>query len=294
MPVNDLLLALATPVLWGVGFALAKPAVAHFPPLMLMAIAYLVTLLALRPGAGPIRTPWRSLALIAALGATIQGGLIFGGLRDLPASTATLVVQLQVPFAVLWAWLLGRDRPDRSRLAGIAVAFAGLAMVVGSPSAAAARPLALVVLGSLSWSAGQALIQARARDQGRVLTAGIATHAVPQLLLASWLLEDGQVEALRTAGLLDWGAALTFAVCGFVLAYTIWYGLLRRYPMDQIAPFMLLMPVVGVAFSTLVLGERPKPLELAGGAVILAGLALVVLRRVEPPALAAGRPPTTG
>jgi O-acetylserine/cysteine efflux transporter len=160
MPVNDLLLALATPVLWGVGFALAKPAVAHFPPLMLMAIAYLVTLLALRPGAGPIRTPWRSLALIAALGATIQGGLIFGGLRDLPASTATLVVQLQVPFAVLWAWLLGRDRPDRSRLAGIAVAFAGVAMVVGSPSAAAARPLALVVLGSLSWSAGQALIQA--------------------------------------------------------------------------------------------------------------------------------------
>src|SRR3954468_18882966 len=80
MPVNDLLLALATPVLWGVGFALAKPAVAHFPPLLLMAIAYLVTLLALRPGAGPIRTPWRSLALIAALGATIQGGLIFGGL----------------------------------------------------------------------------------------------------------------------------------------------------------------------------------------------------------------------
>ena len=151
MPLTDFLLALAVPVLWGVGFTPAKPAVAHFSPLLLMTIAYLVTLLALRPGAGPIRTPWWSLFVIAALGATIQGGLIFSGLRELPAATATLVIQLQVPSAVLWAWLLGRDRPDRRRMAGIAVALAGVALVVGSPSAAGARPPALVILGSLSW-----------------------------------------------------------------------------------------------------------------------------------------------
>ena len=54
--------------------------------------------------------------------------------------------------------------------------------------------------------------------------------------------------------------------------------------MDRIAPFKLLMPVVGVAFSALALGERPSLLELVGGAVILAGLALVVRR----PASAAG------
>ncbi|MFL5338155.1 MAG: EamA family transporter, partial [Geminicoccaceae bacterium] len=73
MPLKNLFLALALPVLWGVGSTLLKPAAAHFPPLLLMSIAYLVILLALRPGAGSIRTPWRSLALIAALGATIQG-----------------------------------------------------------------------------------------------------------------------------------------------------------------------------------------------------------------------------
>ncbi len=278
MPLPDLLLALCVPILWGVGFTLAKPAVAQFPPLMMMAIAYLVTAIMLVPGAGRFQTPWWRLVLIAALGATIQGGLIFTGLAALPASTATLVLQLQVPFAVLCAWALGRDRLDARRLMGIAVAFAGVALVTGSPAPAARWPLLLVALGSLSWAAGQAVAQAVARDEGRTLTAAIAVYALPQLVLASAVLERGQLTALRTADALDWTAMLGLALAGFVVAYSIWYALLRRYPMDQIAPFMLLMPVVGVAFSALVLGERPALIELGGGVVIVAGLALVVVR----------------
>ncbi len=277
MPPRDLLCAVSVPVLWGVGFTLAKPAVAHFPPFMMMTIAYLVTAALLLPTASRFATPWSWLALIAALGATIQGGLIFNGLARLPASTATLVIQLQVPFAVICAWLLGRDRPDPQRLAGIGLAFLGVLLVAGSPAAAAGTAVLMVALGALSWSAGQALIQAVARDEGRTLTAGVAVHAVPQLALASALFETGQLTALRTAGLADWLPLLAFSVGGFALAYTIWYGLLRRHPMDRVAPFALLMPVVGVAFSALALGERPSRLELAGGAVIIAGLALVIL-----------------
>ena len=279
MPPADLALALLVQVLWGVGFAMAKPAVAHFPPLVMMTIAYLVTTAVLLPGAwGRIATPWPRLALIAALAATIQGALIFNGLKDLPASTATLLIQLQVPFAVLCAWAVGRDRPDLRRLAGIAVALAGVVLVAGAPAAAAGWPALLVALGSMSWAAGQAVMQVCARDAGRILTAGIGLAALPQLVLASALLEHGQVTALLTATPGQWAAVLTFSLGGFALAYTIWYGLLRRHPMDRVVPFMLLMPVIGVAFSAVALGERPSSQELAGGVVILVGLALVVLR----------------
>ena len=73
MPTSDLLLAVLVQVLWGVGFAMAKPAVAHFPPLVMMSIAYLVTTAVLLPSAWrSITTPWPRLALIAALGATIR------------------------------------------------------------------------------------------------------------------------------------------------------------------------------------------------------------------------------
>jgi O-acetylserine/cysteine efflux transporter len=279
VPARDVLLAVLVQLLWGVGFAMAKPAVAHFPPLVMMSIAYLVTTMVLLPAAWRhITTPWPWLALIAALAATLQGWLIFTGLRDLPASTATLLIQLQVPFAVLCAWAFGRDRPDGRRLLGIAVALLGVVMVAGAPAAAAGLPAVLVALGSMSWAAGQALMQSVARDGGRVLTAGIAINALPQLVLASALLEQGQIEALRTASAAQWGAVLTFSVGGFAVAYTLWYGLLRRHPMDRVAPFMLLMPVIGVAFSAAAFGERPSAQELAGGAVILVGLALVILR----------------
>lgn len=280
MPARDVLLAVLVQLLWGVGFAMAKPAVAHFPPLVMMSIAYLITTAVLLPGAWrQITTPWRWLALIAALAATLQGWLIFTGLKDLPASTATLLIQLQVPFAVLCAWALGRDRPDRRRLLGIAVALSGVIMVAGAPGAAAGLPALLVALGSMAWASGQAVMQSVARDGGRVLTAGIAVNALPQLVLASALLEEGQIEALRTASVAQWGAVLTFSVGGFAVAYTIWYGLLRRHPMDQVVPFMLLMPMIGVAFSAVAFGERPSMQELAGGTVILVGLALVILRR---------------
>jgi O-acetylserine/cysteine efflux transporter len=153
-----------------------------------------------------------------------------------------------------------------------------VALVVGAPSVAALWPALLVASGALAWAAGQAVAQAAARDAGRTLFAGIAAHAVPQLVVASALLERGQLAALRTAGLADWAAIVGLTASGFILAYSIWYGLLRRYPMDQIAPFALLMPVAGVALAALALGERPGPRELTGGAVIVTGLALVALR----------------
>ena len=294
MPIRDVLLAVLVQLLWAVGFAMAKPAVAHFPPLLMMSIAYLVTTVVLVPTAWrQIATPWPRLALIALLAATVQGWLIFTGLRQLPASTATLLLQLQVPFAVLCAWALGRGRPDNRRLAGIAVAFAGVMLVAGAPAAAAGWPALLVALGALSWAAGQAVMQVVARDGGRVLTAGIAINALPQLVLASALLERGQLGTLLTAEPGQWIAVLTFSLGGFVCAYTIWYGLLRRHPMDRVVPFMLLMPVIGVAFSAAAFGERPALQELAGGAVILAGLALVVLRGGPAPAPLA-RPSSSG
>ncbi len=66
------------------------------------------------------------------------------------------------------------------------------------------------------------------------------------------------------------------AVGGFVIAYTVWYGLLRTYRVDQVAPFILLMPVIGVLLAFLFLNERPSALVLCGGVIILAGLGLVV------------------
>jgi O-acetylserine/cysteine efflux transporter len=104
----------------------------------------------------------------------------------------------------------------------------------------------------------------------------MAAIAAPQTLLLSSFLETGQKQALLNANIFDWAAVAVLALGGFVVAHTIWYGLLWRYRVDQDTPFVLLMPIIGVLIAFLFLHERPSFIVLAGGAVILLGLGFVV------------------
>ncbi len=285
MKPRDVALACCPPVLWAVAYTLAKPALAHFPPIFMMGLVYGLCALVLLRRSMRARTAVPALLAIAAFGGAIQSSLIFMGLAGLPASTSILVVQLQVPFAVLCAWIIGRERLDVRRGIAIAVAFVGVAVIAGAPEAVSAlAAVALVVLGTASWGVSQALIRVHGRDDGRTITGALALYATPQLLLASLLLETGQIEATLTATISDWAAVVVLSLGGFVLAYSIWYGLLQRYRIDRVAPFALLMPFVGVLASVILLGEEMSIRALIGGAVVLAGLAVIVCAPRRKPA----------
>jgi len=288
--VRDIALALAAPILWGVGFTFAKPALAQFPPMLMMVMIYAATSLLLVGRRRP-RTPLWAMLLFGAGGGAVQSILIFTGLSHLPASTAVLVLQSQVPFAVLCAWLIGRERLSASRLLGIGIAIGGVALIAGAPQSVSDYPsLLLVIAGALVWAAAQGLIRAVGRDDGPTTTGTIGLVSVPLALAGTLLFEHGQWEALQTATVTDWGALAIVLLLGYLLAYSAWYQLLGRYRVDQVTPFVLLMPVAGVITGTLALGESPGARVLAGGAIILAGLWIVV--RVAPtpaPVVAAGQ-----
>ena len=273
----DLFLAVAVQFLWGFGFVAAKPAVGHFPPLMLMGMMYLVTLACFPHRLTRIRTPFLPLLLIATFVATVQGALIFTGLNALPASISILLLQTQVPFSVFFAWLLAGERPSLVRILGILLAFLGVAIVAGAPSGATSWwPAIMVTFGSASWSFGQAAARRYSRDDGMTLTVAISAMAIPQVAVVSALTEHGQWAAIVTATPQTWVIFAVFSLGGFVLAYAIWYGLLRRYRVDQVIPFGLLMPILGVLGGSLFLGEAISVSEAVGGIIILAGLAIVV------------------
>jgi O-acetylserine/cysteine efflux transporter len=287
---RDITLALAAPILWGVGFTFAKPALAQFPPMLMMVMIYAATTLLLVGRRRP-RTPLWAMLLFGAGGGAVQSILIFTGLSHLPASTAVLVLQSQVPFAVLCAWLIGKERLSASRLLGIAIAIGGVALIAGAPQSVSDYPsLLLVILGALIWAAAQALIRAVGRDDGPTTTGTIGLVSAPLALAGSLLLERGQWAALETAKVADWRALAVVLLFGYLLAYSAWYQLLGRYRVDQVTPFILLMPVAGVITGTLVLGEAPGARVLAGGAIILAGLWIVVRTAPAPtPVAAAGQ-----
>jgi O-acetylserine/cysteine efflux transporter len=196
-----------------------------------------------------------------------------------------LILQSSVPFSVLFAWPMAGEKPTLMRLLGIALAFVGIVIIVGAPQEASSWvPAMMMITGAAFWALGQAAARRFGRDDGTTLTAGIAFHALPQMLLASALLERGQWASIVSATPRDWVTFAAFSLLGFVLAYAIWYGLLRRHRVDQVIPFSLLMPVVGVLSGVLLLGETVTLNELAGGAVVMAGLAVVVFAKGPVPA----------
>ena len=242
-----------------------------------MSIVYTLTAVALFRPWVRLQTPFWAIFVAATLCASLQSALIFSGISRVPASMAILVVQSQVPFAVLAAWAIGQERINYTRFAGIALSLMGVALVVGLPDAIGQiKGLFLIVLGTLCWGVAQGVIVSALRDIGGRLMGAMSALAAPQLLIISLLLETGQRQALLQANLIDWAAVAVLAIGGFVAAYVIWYDLLRRYRMDQIAPFALAMPIIGVLSAFLLLGERPSLITLGGGLIILAGLTIVV------------------
>ena len=276
---RQILLALLPPLFFGTGFTIAKPAVTQFPPLFMMLLVYggIAVVLGLTHR-GRLKTPLLSIIAISAFAVTIQGALLFWGLRSeaMPATAANLILQIQIPFAVLLDWLIMKERLDGRKLLGTAIAILGVAIVIGMPEQAPGLvPSVMIIVSAFCWALGQVLARRFGKDSGVGLLKANAFGSVPQLALATLLIEQGQWQSLATADGLQWAALAFVGIVGFYLAYMCWFTLLKQCRLDEAGPFLLLMPAVGIVTAALVLGESVSVAQLAGGAVILGGLAIV-------------------
>lgn len=294
MSPGDIALAGLVMLIWGVNFAVAKTGLAELPPLLMMAVRFSLVAALLVPF---VRRPPVPLARLFALSVTLgllHFSLFFTGLAGADASAAAIVIQTQMPFAVILSALLYGDRPGRRRILGMCVAFAGVALVFGRPELESRFLSLLLILGAaVVWAVANFQIKAMGKVGGLALNAWMALFAAPQLVAASALLEDGQLAALAHAGWRGYGAVLYMALLATIVAYGLWYDLIRKYPMSLAMPFTLLAPVIGVASGILLLGEDFGWRIVVGGLAAVAGVALIVVSRpqlVEPEAKAGGGP----
>lgn len=275
----DLAMALMVPLIWGMGFVFAKGAINHFPPILLMAFRFTLTALVLvwfarRPAGNYLR-----LFLIAIVAAAIQYSLTFTGVKGLEAGIAALIVQLEVPFLVMLGALLLGERPGLQKWFGIAVAFCGVAMIASqSRFDAELVPILLVVSGAFTWALGQVMIRSLKEIDGMSVTAWVAVFAAPQLFVMSAIFETGQREAIANAGWIVWGAVAYLGLVMTAFGYYLWNTLIRRHDVGRVAPFLLLLPVFSVLGGVIFLGETLTLNKLAGGAVVIAGVAIITLK----------------
>jgi O-acetylserine/cysteine efflux transporter len=106
--------------------------------------------------------------------------------------------------------------------------------------------------------------------------AGVTHGDVTVSTMATSVGKLPQLESLKTATWDVWIAVIVLAVGGYVVAYSIWYGLTQRYRVDQVTPFALLMPLVGVLAGAIILGEHLSVWVALGGLAVLGGLAFTL------------------
>jgi O-acetylserine/cysteine efflux transporter len=284
---RDRLLACLVAVLWGVNFLAIHASLLHWPPLLLAALRFLViavpaVLLVPRP---PVPLRW---LLGYGLGfGTLQFLFLYIALRvGMPTGLASLVLQASAPFTVLLGAVLLRERLSPRQGAGIGLAVLGLAAIaVARAQTAALLPVVLTLLGALGWAFGNLANRLALRDaRGPVNPMHLVLwmSVVPPLpmLAASWVVEGpgawgaAFVEATTAAGLPGLLGLAYTVLLGTLLGSGIWTVLMRRHPAGVVAPYSLLVPVVGMAAAALVLGERPSAVELVAAVVIVGGVLL--------------------
>lgn len=276
----DILLAVAVAVIWGMGLVFAKAAINHFPPILLMALRFSLTACAL---VWFVRPPYPLLGKIfwvALVSAAIQYSLTFTGLKGIDASSAALVLQLEVPFGALLAWVFFRERLGWRRTLGMLLAFTGIVLIAGEPNLRPQLlPLLMVMGGAFTWALGQMLIKRLGRVGSFALIAWVAVFATPQLLVSSWLFESDQIEALGSAEPIVWVAVVYLGLVMTALGYGLWYHLLGRYQVNQVMPFLLLLPVTAVLGGVVFLGEHLSFVIVTGGVLAIGGVATMTIER---------------
>ena len=280
MSVHHILLAISVPMIWGMGFVFAKGALEYFPPILLMAFRFLVTASVLIWFVKPPVHLFGRIALIALVSAAIQYSLTFTGLKDLDASVAVLVVQLEVPFMVLLGAIFLKERPDLQKYLGIILAFAGVALIAGEPRLNSAyTPLALVVGGAFFWAVGQVMIRSLGEVGGFTLIAWVAVMATPQLFIASAVFEENHIELIRNANWIVWGTVVYLGLVMTAVGYSIWYHLLGKYELRQVGPYLLLLPVFSIIASSIFLNEQMTLTAWFGGTIVIFGIAVITIER---------------
>lgn len=291
MRTADVVKTLAVMVIWGFNFVVIKVALSDFSPLFVTFLRFALVAVLLVPFVRMPRSKLGHVLVFSVLLGTIHFPLMFFGLSELDAATAAVAIQLQVPFAALLAALVFKDRLGWRRAAGMVVAFAGIVVIAGEPRMSASLgPLLLVIGASFVFAVANVHVKRMGNIDGFGLNGWMALFATPQLLVFTLLAESGHRDQIAQATWLGWGAVLYMTVLVTIVAYGMWYPLLRRYDVNQTMPWTLTVPVFGVASGVLVLGDPLTPALVTGGLLTVAGVAIILLRRPRERAVHAGSP----
>jgi len=276
---KDTLIASLVPIFLGFGFVIAKPAMEHFPPILLMGLRFTFAA-SILIWWFPIPRGYLKQIFIASLIAnTLQYSVTYTGLNLIDASAAVLLVQTEVPFGVLFAYFMLKEKPTLRSLIGITIAFVGVYILTGSPNLEGKfLGIFLTILGSAIWALGQVLVKPLSKKIAPLtLVAWLAIFSGPILIFLSAILDGNTINYIKSANFNSWAIAFYLGFFMQPVTYGCFYYVLKNNPLYKVLPIVTMgIPLTGLLAAILLLGEKPTTELYLGGFIILIGVILIV------------------
>ena len=284
MKTSDLAELTALAALWGASFLFMRVAVPEFGPLALTALRVAGATLCLLPlvfwqgHGGALAAHWKAIAIVGAVNSAVPFVLfsvaalaINAGLSSIFNATAPLWGA-----AVAWLWL--GDRLSASRLLGLALGMAGVVILAwdkasfqpGLHGVSAAAAIGACLLATLCYGFAANFTKKKLAGVPPLAVAAGSQAAATALLALPAIAFAPAVPP----GAAAWGSVALLAVLCTGVAYVLYFRLIAHLGAARAITVTYLIPLFGVAWGAVILGEAVTPTMAAGGVVVLAGTAL--------------------
>lgn len=278
MPISHFLLALLVVVVWGINFLFVKLGLDEISPLLLCAVRFI---LASIPAIFFIKPPAVPFKIIVAYGMfmfAIQFGLIFIGMRvGMPPGVASILLQVQVFFSMVFAAILLGEIPHIWQIAGALISFTGIALIgMHLDKNVSLIGFLCILAAAASWGIGNLVIKkTRNINMIALVVWGSFVACFPMIILS--LMFEGTSSIYHSYHHLTWLGITSVLYIVYIstwVGYGTWSWLLGRYPVGMVVPVTLLIPIVGILSSAIVLGEPLQAWKIVAGLLVVGGLCI--------------------
>jgi O-acetylserine/cysteine efflux transporter len=280
MSIRDICLAFLVVMIWGLNFSIIKIGLEELPPILFSALRFaLVALPAVFFVPFPKTSIWNVVGVGVFLGVLKFGCLFVAMKSDASAGLSSLLLQAQVFFTIGFSVLFYKEHITKSQLLGVIIASLGFSLFfVNAGQNITYVGLILILLAAFFWSISN-LIMKKIKDVN-LLHFMVWVCLIPPLplLFLSYVTETSDpVSVILSTSLNTWSALVYVSLVSTLVAFAIWGKLLKSYASIKVAPFALLIPVIGIIASNIILDESLSLIEYAGGILIMLGLIFCVL-----------------
>ncbi len=289
MDLRAILMGLAFSFMWSSAFASARMIVMDAPPLTALAVRFALSgaiavgiAAALGQSARLTRAQWRNVVIFGICQNALYLGLNFVAMVRVEAGLASIIASMMPLMVAALGWAVFDTRVRPLGVAGLAAGFAGAAIIMGTRLEGGVDPagVAMCLAGMTALAVATLALRGAASGGNLLMVVGLQMWVGALVLApAAWLTE---VPAVTWTPRLFAAFAYTTLVPG-LLATLLWFHLVGRIGAVKAATFHFLNPFFGVAVAALLLGERLQVWDIAGVAIIAAGILAVQRSRAAGP-----------